>query len=185
MKNVKEQVEIFAISNPGIKIPESNVLEGKGEKVTEKKGIEKSIAVLPFQNMSNDPEQEYFSDGITEEIVNLLTHIKDLRVAGRTSSFHFKGRDIDIRLVGEKLNVRTLLEGSIRKQDLRLRITAQLINAEDGVQLWSERYDRELHDIFAIQDEIAFAITEELKITLLEKDKVIINEKITGNKEYY
>ena len=135
--------------------------------------------------MSNDPEQEYFSDGITEEIVNLLTHIKDLRVAGRTSSFHFKGRDIDIRLVGEKLNVRTLLEGSIRKQDLRLRITAQLINAEDGIHLWSERYDRELHDIFAIQDEIAFAITEELKITLLEKDKVIINENRTENKEAY
>ena len=185
LKNVKEQVEIFAISNPGIKIPENNALEGKGEKVTDKKGIEKSIAVLPFMNMSNDPEQEYFSDGITEEIVNLLTHIKDLRVAGRTSSFHFKGRDIDVRRVGEKLNVRTLLEGSIRKQNLRLRITAQLINAEDGIQLWSERYDRELHDIFAIQDEIAFAITEELKITLLEKDKVIINEKRTTNKEAY
>jgi TolB-like protein/class 3 adenylate cyclase/Tfp pilus assembly protein PilF len=185
LKNVKEQVEIFAISNPGIKIPETDMLEGKGEKFTEKKSIEKSIAVLPFLNMSNDPEQEYFSDGITEEIVNLLTHIKDLRVAGRTSSFHFKGRDIDIRLVGQKLNVRTLLEGSIRKQNLRLRITAQLINAEDGIQLWSERYDRELHDIFAIQDEIAFAITEELKTTLLEKDKVLINENRTGNKEAY
>jgi adenylate cyclase len=185
LKNVKEQVEIFAISNPGIKIPEVDTLEGKGEKVAEKKSIEKSIAVLPFVNMSNDPEQEYFSDGITEEIVNLLTHIKDLRVAGRTSSFHFKGRDIDIRFVGQKLNVRTLLEGSIRKQNLRLRITAQLINAEDGIQLWSERYDRELHDIFAIQDEIALAITEELKITLLEKDRVIINEKRTTNKEAY
>ena len=171
LKNVKEQVEIFAISNPGIRIPETDSLEGKGEKVAEKKSIEKSIAVLPFVNVSNDPEQEYFSDGITEEIVNLLTHIKDLRVAGRTSSFHFKGRDIDMRLVGQKLNVRTLLEGSIRKQNLRLRITAQLINAEDGIQLWSERYDRELHDIFAIQDEIALAITEELKITFLEKDK--------------
>lgn len=185
LKNVKEQVEIFAISNPGIKIPESDALEGKGEKVTEKMSIEKSIAVLPFLNMSNDPEQEYFSDGITEEIVNLLTHIKDLRVAGRTSSFHFKGRDIDVRLVGQKLNVRTLLEGSIRKQNLRLRITAQLINAEDGIQLWSERYDRELNDIFAIQDEIALAITEELKITLLEKDKVIINENRTASKEAY
>jgi TolB-like protein/class 3 adenylate cyclase len=163
LKNVKEQVEIFAIGNPGLKIPESDALEGKGEKVIEKKGGEKSIAVLPFLNMSNDPEQEYFSDGITEEIVNLLTHIKDLRVAGRTSSFHFKGRDIDLRLVGQKLNVRTLLEGSIRKHNLRLRINAQLINAEDGIQLWSERYDRELHDIFAIQDEIALAITEELK----------------------
>ena len=185
LKNVKDQVEIFAISNPGIKIPETDTLEGKGEKFAEKKGIEKSIAVLPFQNMSNDPEQEYFSDGITEEIVNLLTHIKDLRVAGRTSSFHFKGRDIDLRSVGQKLNVRTLLEGSIRKHNLRLRITAQLINAEDGIQLWSERYDRELHDIFAIQDEIALAITEELKTTLLEKDKALINDKRTTNKEAY
>ena len=185
LKNVKEQVEIFAISNPGIKIPQTDTLEGKGEKFLEKKGIEKSIAVLPFHNMSNDPEQEYFSDGITEEIVNLLTHIKDLRVAGRTSSFHFKGRDIDIRSVGQKLNVRTLLEGSIRKHNLRLRITAQLINAEDGIQLWSERYDRELHDIFVIQDEIALAITEELKMTLLEKDKALINDKRTTNKEAY
>jgi adenylate cyclase len=185
LKNVKEQVEIFAISNPGIKIPEGNALEGKGEKVIEKKGLEKSIAVLPFLNMSNDPDQEYFSDGITEEIVNLLTHIKDLRVAGRTSSFHFKGRDIDLRSVGQKLNVRTLLEGSIRKQNLRLRITAQLINAEDGIQLWSERYDRDLHDIFAIQDEIALAITEELKMTFLEKDKALINDKRTANKEAY
>jgi len=185
LKNVKEQMEIFAISNAGIKIPETNILEGKGEKVAQKKGIEKSIAVLPFLNMSKDPEQEYFSDGITEEIVNLLTHIKDLRVAGRTSSFHFKGRDIDIRLVGQKLNVRTLLEGSIRKQNLSLRINVQLINAEDGVQLWSERYDRELHDIFAIQDEIALAITEELKITFNEKDKILINENRTSNKEAY
>ncbi|HKC37831.1 MAG TPA: hypothetical protein VKB95_17260, partial [Chitinophagaceae bacterium] len=184
LKNVKEQMEIFAIANPGIKIPGTNMLEGKGEKVVEK-SIEKSIAVLPFLNMSNDPDQEYFSDGITEEIVNLLTHIKDLRVAGRTSSFHFKGRDIDIRLVGQKLNVRTLLEGSIRKQNFSLRITAQLINAEDGIQIWSERYDRELHDIFAIQDEIALAITEELKTTLLEKDKMLINENRTGNKEAY
>ncbi len=185
LKNVKEEVEIFAISNPGIKVPEVHTLKGKGERVAEKKSIEKSIAVLPFVNMSNDPEQEYFSDGITEEIVNLLTHIKDLRVAGRTSSFHFKGRDIDIRLVGQKLNVRTLLEGSIRKQNLRLRITAQLINAEDGIQLWSDRYDRELHDIFAIQDEIALAITEELKMTLLEKDKILINDKRTTNNEAY
>ena len=185
LKNVKDQVEIFAVSNQGIKIPETDTFEGKGEKVAEKRSTENSIAVLPFLNVSNDPEQEYFSDGITEEIVNLLTHIKDLRVAGRTSSFHFKGRDIDIRLVGQKLNVRTLLEGSIRKQNLRLRITAQLINAEDGMQLWSDRYDRELHDIFAIQDEIAFAITEELKMTLLEKDKILINEKRTTNKEAY
>ena len=185
LKNVKEQVDIFAISNPGIKIPETNNLEGKGEKVAEKKTIEKSIAVLPFINMSSDPEQEYFSDGITEEIVNLLTHIKDLRVAGRTSSFHFKGRDIDLRIVGQKLNVRTLLEGSIRKQNLRLRITAQLINAEDGFQLWSDRYDREQDDLFSIQTEIALMITEKLKITLLEKEKAIIHKNPTEHTHAY
>ena len=126
--------------------------------------------------MSNDPEQEYFSDGMAEEILNSLAHLKDLKVAGRTSSFQFKGKNIDLREVGEKLNVRTVLEGSVRKQGNRLRITAQLINVDDGYHLWSERYDREMDDIFAIQDEIALAITEKLKITLLEDEKAIIKK---------
>ena len=155
LKHVKEQVEIFAISNKGIFVPERISLQGKGEKVPEKKSIEKSIAVLPFVNMSNDPEQEYFSDGMAEEIINSLAHVKDLKVAGRTSSFQFKGKNIDMKEVAEKLHVLTVLEGSVRKQGNRLRITAQLINAEDGFHMWSERYDREIDDIFAIQDEIA------------------------------
>jgi serine/threonine protein kinase/Tfp pilus assembly protein PilF len=126
-----------------------------------------SIAVLPFLNMSADPENEYFSDGLAEELINALTKIRDLRVVARTSSFAFKGEKIDIREVGAKLNVKTLLEGSVRKAGPRLRITAQLINVADGYHLWSERFDREMEDIFAIQDEIAEKIVEKLRTELL------------------
>src|SRR6266513_2810175 len=116
---------------------------------------EKSIAVLAFVNMSNDPENEFFSDGIAEEIINALTQVKALRVASRTSSFAFKGKSEDIGEVGRKLKVHTVLEGSVRKAGNRLRVTAQLINVADGYHLWSERYDRQLEDVFEIQDEIA------------------------------
>jgi TolB-like protein len=114
--------------------------------------------VLPFQNLSVDPEQEFFADGITEEILNALAQIKDLRVAGRSSSFSFKGRNEDLRSVGAKLNVTSILEGTLRRSGDRLRITAQLIDAVSGYQLWSERYDRVLEDIFTVQDEIALAL---------------------------
>ncbi len=142
---------------------------------------EKSIAVLPFVNMSNDPEQEFFSDGMSEEILNSLSHIKELKVAGRTSSFQFKGKNIDLREVGHKLGVNNVLEGSVRKHGNRLRITAQLINVEDGFHLWSERYDRDIDDIFAIQDEIALAITEKLKLTLLKNDLELLTKTHTQN----
>lgn len=125
-----------------------------------------SIAVLPFINMSADAENEFFADGITEEIINVLTQIEGLRVAARTSSFFFKGKHVEMRQIGEQLNVRTVLEGSVRKAGDRLRITAQLVNVADGYHLWSERYDRELKDVFAIQDEIARSIAERLKLTL-------------------
>ncbi len=126
-----------------------------------------SIAVLPFVNMSSDPEQEFFSDGITEELLNMLAKIPDFRVAGRTSSFAFKGQNIDLREVGERLGVAHILEGSVRKGRDRVRITAQLIQAEDGFHLWSETYDRELSDIFAVQDEISRAVVGALQIELL------------------
>ncbi len=119
---------------------------------------DRSIAVLPFANMSGDPENEYFSDGITEEIINALSQLPRLRVAARTSAFSFKGKNVDLRSIGEQLRVATVLEGSVRRAGRRIRITAQLINVSDGYHLWSERYDRELTDIFAIQDEIATAI---------------------------
>ena len=179
--NVDEPIEIFALSNNGFPVPNRSDLRGK---IKEQK-ITKSVAVLPFVNMSNDPDQEYFSDGITEEIINSLSHIKELKVAGRTSSFHFKNRNIDLRLIGQKLKVGTVLEGSVRKHGQKLRITAQLINVEDGFHLWSERYDREIDDIFAIQDEIALTITEKLKISLLEKEKAIIQKNPTEHTHAY
>ena len=125
-----------------------------------------SIAVLPFTNMSADPENEFFADGITEEIINALTQIEELHVAARTSSFTFKNKHVDLRIVGERLNVKTVLEGSVRKSGSRVRIMAQLINVADGYHLWSERYDRELKDIFEVQDEISCAIAERLKVAL-------------------
>jgi TolB-like protein/Tfp pilus assembly protein PilF len=133
----------------------------------------RTIAVLPFVNMSDDRANEYFSDGLTEELLNILAKIKELRVAGRTSSFAFKGQHDDLRLIGEKLNVATILEGSVRRDDKRnrVRITAQLINVDDGFHMWSETYDRELDDIFAIQDEIAREVAQAMRITLLGEDE--------------
>lgn len=125
-----------------------------------------SIAVLPFVNLSSDPEQEYFSDGISEELLNVLAQIPELRVAARTSSFQFKGDNRDIGEIAQLLKVGHVLEGSVRKAGTRLRITAQLIEAEDGFHLWSETYDRELEDVFAIQDDISQAIAAALTAEL-------------------
>jgi TolB-like protein/class 3 adenylate cyclase/Tfp pilus assembly protein PilF len=180
LKNVKDPVSVYEIITD-----QNNNSSNIATMESDKKVPEKSIAVLPFVNMSNDTEQEYFSDGMAEEILNSLAHLKDLKVAGRTSTFQFKGKNIDLREIGEKLNVRTVLEGSIRKQGNKIRITAQLINAEDGYHLWSERYDRQLDDIFAIQDEIALMITEKLKIILLEEDREQITKIYTHNTEAY
>jgi serine/threonine-protein kinase len=143
----------------------------------------KSIAVLPFTNMSPDPENEYFSDGITEEIISALAQQKDLRVAARTSCFSFKGKQAEIAEVGAKLNVATVLEGSVRKAGNRVRITAQLINVADGYHLWSERYDRELHDVFEIQDETAAAIVEKLRGQLASGASRIPVKRYTRNRE--
>jgi eukaryotic-like serine/threonine-protein kinase len=125
-----------------------------------------SIAVLPFANLSADKENEYFSDGLAEEIINALTRIPGLKVTARTSAFAFRGRDEDIRRIAEALEVRTVLEGSVRRAGNRIRVTAQLINAADGYHLWSERYDGELADVFAVQDEIATAIAKALEVKL-------------------
>jgi TolB-like protein/Flp pilus assembly protein TadD len=128
-----------------------------------------TIAVLPFVDMSPAGDNEYFSDGLTEELLNILAKIKELRVAGRTSSFAFKGKNQDLRSIGEKLNVSSILEGSVRKDEKnnRVRITAQLVNVDDGFHLWSETYDRDLTDIFAIQEEIAREVAGALRVTLL------------------
>jgi serine/threonine protein kinase/Flp pilus assembly protein TadD len=145
----------------------------------------KSIAVLPFVNMSADPENEYFTDGVAEEIINALTKIQALRVASRTSSFAFKGKNQDIRKVGEQLNVTTVLEGSVRKAGSKLRVTAQLVNVTDGYHLWSEKYDRELQDVFAIQDEIAGNIVRALRVVLSDAEKRAIEKAPTANVQAY
>jgi len=130
-----------------------------------------SIAVLPFLSLSADPENEIFADGMSEEIISSLAQIKNLHVTARTSSFSFKGKHVDLRIIGEQLNVRTVLEGSVRKSVNRLRITAQLVNAADGYHLWSETYDREMKDVFAIQEEIAKSIAKRLEVTLDSKQQ--------------
>ncbi|MCH7807442.1 MAG: hypothetical protein IH995_09960 [Proteobacteria bacterium] len=144
---------------------------------TEARAAQTSIAVLPFVNMSSDPEQEFFSDGITEEILNVLAKNKSLKVAGRTSSFAYKGENQDLRAIGEALGVDYLVEGSIRKAGNTVRITAQVVNASDGFHLWSETYDRELTDIFTIQDEIARSVSDALQVSfgLAEGESLVSN----------
>jgi len=129
---------------------------------------QKSVAVLPLANMSADPENEYFSDGMTEEIISALAKVPGLQVASRSSCFAFKGKQVEVRQVGEKLGVNSVLEGSVRKVGNRIRLAAQLVNAENGYQLWSETYDRQLEDIFAVQDEISRSIVEALKLKLVD-----------------
>ena len=145
---------------------------------------DKSIAVLPFVNMSDDAGNEYFSDGISEEILNALAKVKELQVAGRTSSFAFKGQNQDLRLIGETLGVSHILEGSVRKAGGKVRITAQLVKVDDGFHLWSETYDRELIDIFAIQDEIATSILQELKAALLDGEALVVSSTRTNSEVY-
>jgi len=144
-----------------------------------------SIAVLPFINMSSDREDEYFADGISEEIINALAQIQQLRVVARSSAFSFKGKHVDPRSTGQQLNVTRILEGSVRRAENHLRITAQLIDVQNGYHLWSERYDRDLKDIFEIQDEIARAIAERLKITLSGAGKKPLVKAGTENVDAY
>lgn len=145
----------------------------------------KSVAVLPFTNMSADPDNEYFTDGMAEEIINALNKVQSLRVAARTSSFAFKGKNEDVGEIGKKLKVSTVLEGSVRKMGNRLRITAQLVNVADGYHLWSERYDREMEDVFAIQDDISQAIVKALKVILSEGEKKQIEKARVENVQAY
>jgi adenylate cyclase len=163
----------------GLDLPTLNFDDGDGEFEMPDLGIgknasaaaepapENSIAVLPFANMSGSEDNEYFSDGLSEELLNLLAHIPEMQVSARTSSFSFKGKNIDVRDIGRQLNVAHLLEGSVRQAGEQVRITAQLIKASDGFHLWSETYDRELTNIFAVQDEISIAVVEALKIEIL------------------
>jgi TolB-like protein len=147
------------------------------------KSDNKSIAVLPLLNESGDPKDEYFSDGLSEELIAALAQIKDLKVIGRSSSFRFKERKDESKTIGEKLGVATLLEGTVRKQGERVRIVAELINAADGIELWTRTFDRELKDIFAVQQEIAAAVASSLKVTLLGLDERSSANPATKNTE--
>lgn len=190
-KNINRGVEVFTLDHDGLVKPVPNSLKGKTEeRKNPSPGISpktpaKSIAVLPFVNISNDPEQEYFSAGIAEEILNSLSSLKDLKVAGRTSSFQFDRKTIGLREIGEKLGVSSVLQGSVRKHGNRLRIMVQLVDVADGFHLWSEKYDSSVDDIFDIQDEVALAVTEKLKVTLLEKDRERMSRNYTQNTEAY
>jgi adenylate cyclase len=179
---VKEIIGSLKSPSSSVGIPtkkdSSNIFKSNPEPV-------ESIAVLPFANMSSDPEQEFFSDGMSEEIINMLAQVPGLKVAGRTSSFTFKGKNQDIRTIGELLNVNHILEGSVRKSGNKIRITAQLIKVSDGYHLWSEKYDRQLEDIFDIQDEISLAILNAIKIKLFGAAKEVVLKKYTDNTEVY
>ena len=179
-KNVRKPVRIFAIENKGLVVPTRDALKGKTKQPTNR------LAVLPFVNMSADPENEYFSDGITEELLNALTKVDGLQVTARTSSFAFKGKNTDIREIGIQLNVDRILEGSVRKVGNRVRITAQLISAADGYHIWSETYDRDLTHIFEVQDEISSIIANKLRENLTPEEHEEALVKIpTQNLEAY
>ena len=180
LKNVKQPLNIYAINNEKIVVPTSRQIEGKTS------GTDYSIAVLPFVNLSAEKDNEYFSDGITEELLNALARVEGLSVTSRTSSFAFKGKNSDIREIGKKLGVKTVLEGSVRKYGDRVRVTAQLIDSENGYHKWSENYDKKLEDIFAVQDEIASSIVDQLRKTIsLRKPSEGLVKATTKNIDAY
>ncbi|MGZ8525274.1 MAG: adenylate/guanylate cyclase domain-containing protein [Chitinophagaceae bacterium] len=180
LKNIKQPVRVFAITNNGIAVPGRDELRGNTKQTKNR------LAVLPFVNMSADPENEYFSDGITEELLNALTRVDGLQVTSRTSAFAFKGKNHDIRDIAIQLNVDKVLEGSVRKAGNRVRITAQLINAADGYHIWSENYDRDLTDIFEVQDEISAIIANKLRenLSLTESTEHLVKAPTTNVTAY-
>jgi adenylate cyclase len=176
LKNVSRPVRLYQVLMEGSEIV-AHVTSAAPTVVN-------SIAVLPFVNMSNDPEQEYFCDGISEEIINTLAQLNNLRVIARTSVFSFKGKNLDVREIGKTLDVMTLLEGSVRKSGNRLRITTKLVRVSDGSHLWTNRYNRELEDIFSIQEDIATNVATELKGFLTSNEKEVIRPQKTVIEAY-
>lgn len=189
-KDIKTQfIKEEILKNVSLPVKMYQVIVAGSEIMTPEKPatavIQNSIAVLPFANMSSDPEQEFFSDGISEEIINMLAQVSELKVIGRTSSFAFKGKNLDLKVIGDQLNVSHILEGSVRKSGNKLRVTAQLISVADGFHLYSEKFDRELEDIFAIQDELSLAILNAVKIRLFGAEKAAVLKRYTENVEAY
>ncbi len=180
LKNVKEPVRIYEVITTEDEVQSISDVSIAASKTF----ADKSIAVLPFVNMSNDPEQEYFCDGISEEIINALAQLNNLRVIARTSAFTFKNKNVDAREIGKMLDVNTLLEGSVRKSGKHLRITTQLVKVSDGSRLWSNRYDRELEDIFSIQEDIAENVAIALQGVLTDKEKEAIRRPETNVEAY-
>jgi adenylate cyclase len=181
LKNIASTIRVYAVSLGDNSV--SKRAEPSGVSVD--RGYELSIAVLPFTNMSQDPEQEYFSDGITEDIITDLSKISRLHVVARNTVFTYKGRAVKVKQAAHELGVRFILEGSVRKVGARVRITGQLIDAQTGGHLWADRYDRDLTDIFAIQDEITHAIVDQLKIKLLPEERKAIESDPTTSVEAY
>ena len=180
LKNVRRPIRVFAITAPGLVVPDPESMAARTGPP------EKTIAVLPFVNMSPDPENEFFSDGISEELINALTRVEGLQVTARTSSFAFKGESRDVREIGRKLGVSAVLEGSVRKAGNRVRITAQLVDTSDGYHIFSKVYDRVLEDIFETQDEISLEIVNELRATLPENgEKPSLVRQATEHSEAY
>jgi adenylate cyclase len=175
LKNIEAPIRVYSIS---VDRPSSNGVASAGQE-------RPSIAVLPFLNMSGDPEQEYFSDGITEDIITDLSKVSGLFVVARNTAFTYKGKTVEVREVATHLGVNFVLEGSVRKAGSRVRVTGQLINGKDGGHVWADRYDRDLTDIFAIQDEITHAIVEQLKVKLLPQERKSIAQAPTDNVEAY
>src|SRR5213595_1171482 len=175
LKNIEAPIRVYSIS---VARPSSDGAASAGQE-------RPSIAVLPFVNMSGDPEQEYFSDGITEDIITDLSKVSGLFVVARNTAFTYKGKHVDVPEAAKRLGVNFILEGSVRKAGARVRVTGQLINGKDGGHVWADRFDRDLTDIFAIQDEITHAIVEQLKVKLLPQEKKSIGQAPTGNVEAY
>src|SRR5213592_1608635 len=178
LKNIERPVRVYRVT-----LDRSAAQDASHEEPAQ---LEKpSIAVLPFNNMSGDPEQEYFSDGITEDIITDLSNISGLFVVARNTAFTYKGTPVKVQQVAQELGVRFILEGSVRKAGSRVRVTGQLIQGKDGGHIWAKRFDRDLTDIFAIQDEITHAIVEQLKVKLLPQEKKSIEQAPTDNVEAY
>ncbi len=178
VKNIDRPLQVFHWRADDSSPPSTR---GQSIKESNNRSDNPAIAVLPFDNMSKDPDQEYFSDGISEDIITDLSKVSGLQVIARNSSFAYKGRSVDLRMVGEELGVNFVLEGSVRRAGERVRITAQLINAETGGHVWADRYDRDLTDIFAVQDEVTFEIVNALKIKLTSREKANIAQVETTN----
>src|SRR5438094_3665054 len=181
LKNIERPIRVYRIH-----LDTPAAAGTKDKKSAPPEQVEKpAIAVLPFDNMSGDPEQEYFSDGITEDIITDLSKVSGLLVIARNTAFTYKGKAVKVQQVAQELGVPFILEGSVRKAGARVRVTAQLISSENSAHVWADRYDRDLTDIFAIQDEITHAIVDQLKVKLLPQEKESIKQTRTDNVEAY